>query len=209
VLIIRYIRVVVQAKGYDAPARHAKAWWAFLWIPMTCIVGLVNDGKVYIGGDSAAVSGDSLTVRSDEKVFANGRFLFGFTSSFRMGQVLRYGFRPPAYYPDNDVMAYMVTDFIDAVRAALKEAGFARKDDEAESGGTFLVGFKGRLFKVCDDYQVGEATGYDACGCGQDIAFGALFASPAIEPQARVIQALRAAEAHCSGVRGPYQVLCI
>ena len=35
---------------------------------MTCIVGLVHEGVVYIGGDSAGVGGLSLTVRADEKV---------------------------------------------------------------------------------------------------------------------------------------------
>ena len=35
---------------------------------MTCIVGLVHEGVVYIGGDSAGVGGMSLTVRADEKV---------------------------------------------------------------------------------------------------------------------------------------------
>ena len=41
---------------------------------MTCIVGLVHGGKVYMGGDSAGVGGYCLTVRADEKVFRNGEF---------------------------------------------------------------------------------------------------------------------------------------
>ena len=60
---------------------------------MTCIVGLVHEGVVYIGGDSAGVGGMSLTVRADEKVFQNGEFLMGFTTSFRMGQLLRYSLK--------------------------------------------------------------------------------------------------------------------
>jgi hypothetical protein len=38
---------------------------------MTCIVGLVDKGDVYIGGDSAGVAGLSLSIRADEKVFGN------------------------------------------------------------------------------------------------------------------------------------------
>ena len=38
---------------------------------MTAIVGLAQSGAVYIGGDSAGVSGMSLTVRADAKVFRN------------------------------------------------------------------------------------------------------------------------------------------
>jgi hypothetical protein len=33
---------------------------------VTCIVGLVEGGVVYIGGDSAGVSGYDLTVRAEE-----------------------------------------------------------------------------------------------------------------------------------------------
>lgn len=83
---------------------------------MTVIVGLVNKGDVYIGGDSAGVAGLDITIRADEKVFTNGPFLMGFTTSFRMGQLLRYKFDPPKQTVNTDDMKYMVTDFIDATR---------------------------------------------------------------------------------------------
>ena len=82
---------------------------------MTCIVGLLHDNSVYIGGDSAGVADYSLTVRADEKVFVNDGFIMGFTKSFRMGQLLRYCFKPPPYHPDSDLDEYMVKDFVNAV----------------------------------------------------------------------------------------------
>ena len=56
---------------------------------MTCIAGLVHDETVYLAGDSAGTSGWNLTVRADPKVFANDSYVMGFTTSFRMGQLLR------------------------------------------------------------------------------------------------------------------------
>ena len=174
---------------------------------MTCIVGVVKDGKVHIGGDSAGTSGWDLTVRADAKVFVAGDFLIGFTSSFRMGQLLRYSFQPPKKHQDKDVMAFMVTDFVDAVRQCLKSGGYARKDNEAEQAGTFLVGYVGRLFRIESDYQVAESvSGYDACGCGQSYAIGALAVTQTMSPDERVHLALHAAERHCAGVRGPFNV---
>jgi ATP-dependent protease HslVU (ClpYQ) peptidase subunit len=174
---------------------------------MTCIAGVRDGGKVYLGGDSAGVGGYDLTVRADQKVFANGPFLFGFTSSFRMGQLLRYALVPPNLY-DREVMHFMCTDFIDAVRNALKAGGYATKDKEQESGGAFLVGFAGRLFAIHSDYQVAEAaSGYDAVGCGEAYAKGALFASIGESPVHRINMALRAAEAHSAGVRAPFLVI--
>jgi ATP-dependent protease HslVU (ClpYQ) peptidase subunit len=175
---------------------------------MTCIAGLVHDGKVYIGGDSAGVDGRySLTVRADRKVFRNGDFIMGFTSSFRMGQLLAYALKPPRRHPDDDVYAYMVTEFIDAVRECLKKGGYAEKKNETEQAGTFLVGYVGRLFCIEDDYQVGEnVDGFAACGCGDLIALGALSATNGQKPEARVKAALKAAERFSAGVRQPFHI---
>ena len=174
---------------------------------MTCIIGVVNDGKVYIGGDSAATAGLSLILRADEKVFINDRFVMGFTTSFRMGQILRYKFSPPKPHKNEDLMEYMVTDFIDALRSCLKSAGYAQKNNEEESGGTFLVGVGGRLFSVEDDYQVGETMcGYHAVGCGHDLAKGALHVTPKADPKPRILAALEAAAFHSAGVSGPFIV---
>ena len=175
---------------------------------MTAIVGLVHRRVVYIGGDSAGASGWSLTVRADAKVFHNTGYLFGFTTSFRMGQLIRYSLKPPK--PTGEIERFMATKFIDAVRDCLKDGGWARKDSEREEGGTFLVGVRGRLFTVHDDYQVAEAAdGYAAVGCGDELALGALFATAGmrIPPERRIETALRAAERFSAGVRGPFVCL--
>jgi hypothetical protein len=111
---------------------------------MTCIVGIAENGRVYLGGDSAGVAGWDLTVRGDPKVFQNGECVFGFTSSFRMGQLLRFSFMPPAQPLGSDNYAHMCTTFVNEVRECLKRGGFASKKDEAEAGGNFLVGYRGQ-----------------------------------------------------------------
>jgi len=174
---------------------------------MTCIVGLVDNKRVYIGGDSAGVGGYDLLVRADAKVFRNGAFLFGFTSSFRMGQLLRYAFTPPKHDPDLSDYAYLVTTFVDALRQCLQHGGYASKSNEQESAGTFLLGYRGHLYRIEDDYQVGEAAdNYNACGCGYSMALGAMFANEGKPPEKRVREALHAAERFSAGVRGPFVV---
>ena len=175
---------------------------------MTCIVGVVEGDTVWIGGDSAGVGGLSLTVRADAKVFTNGSMVFGFTASFRMGQLLRHALTVPDHDPRVPVEKYMATTFIDAVRACLKSHGWASKKDENEIGGDFLVGYRGRLFSIESDYQVGESVdGYAATGCAHDVARGALFATPGLAARPRVLLALEAAERCSAGVRGPFHVL--
>jgi len=173
---------------------------------MTCIVGLIEDQKVYIGGDSAGVAGYQLSVRKDRKVFCNGDFVIGGTTSFRMLQLLHYSLIPPKC-EDDDIERYMVTKFVDAIRECFKAGGYAQKEREQEEGGTFLVGFQGRLFRISSDYQVGETLcGYDAIGCGDNVALGSLVATPDMQATKRVELALRAAESHNIGVRGPFYI---
>ena len=176
---------------------------------MTCIIGLRHEGKVFIGGDSAGVDGGyGLDIRADRKVVRNRDFLMGFTSSFRMGQLLAHSLQPPLRAPERDVYAYMVTDFVDAVRHCLKGGGFAHRENEVERGGTFLVGYAGRLFAIEDDYQVAESTApFMACGCGDALALGAVAAqSEGTDPANRIRIALTIAERFSAGVRGPFHI---
>lgn len=183
---------------------------------MTCIVGLVENDTVWLGADSAGVAGRDLTVRSDPKVFINGEYAIGFTSSFRMGQLLHYSFNPPEPATE-DLPKFMSTVFVNEIRECFKLGGYQRKDNEVESGGTFLVGVKGRLFYVGGDYQVGTTEdGYMAVGCGAEVARGSLYATrhvnsamESLTPESRLIKALSASEHHNAGVRAPFRVVSV
>lgn len=180
---------------------------------MTCIVGLEHDGKVSIGGDSAGVNGWlQIRTRADEKVFVNGPMIFGFTSSFRMGQLLRYSLSVPEQLQSQDDFAFMCTTFIDAVRKCLKDGGYARVKDGEDHGGVFMVGYRGKLYRIEDDFQVGRSTWkFEACGCGVDFAMGAMLMTMdlSIDPRDRITKALEAAAEFSAGVAPPFRVLTL
>jgi hypothetical protein len=176
---------------------------------MTCIVGIVDGRTVTIGGDSAGSDGWHVAVRSDAKVFQLGPYLMGFTTSYRMGQLLRYSL--DVGEPDTwDVDRFMVTTFIEAVRECLSAGGYAKNDNGQEQGGQFLVGIHGRLYVVGDDYQIGHTiAGYAAIGSGYLVALGSLHStarSPASSHQ-RAIMALDAAADLVEGVRPPFTIV--
>jgi ATP-dependent protease HslVU (ClpYQ) peptidase subunit len=173
---------------------------------MTAIVGIAHNGTVHIGGDSAGVAGYVVHPRADTKVFTTGLYAFGFTTSFRMGQLIRWAWTPPEP-PAGDLDRFMATTFVDGVRDCLKAGGWASKENERESGGVFLVGVAGRLFFVDSDYQIGEsAQGYDAVGSGDELALGALYATARtrLSPRSRLQVALEAAERFNGNVQGPF-----
>lgn len=178
---------------------------------MTCIVGIVDkkENRVIVGGDSAESAGNSIYIRKDTKVFKNGDFVIGCTSSFRMIQLLRFSFKPPEI--TKDIYEYMCTDFINAVRVCFKDGGYLQKNEGGDDiGGTFLVAYKNRLFKIENDFQVAEnLDGFDAVGCGADFALGVLFSfqSQDITTEDKVLKSLEAAEYLALGVCRPFIII--
>jgi ATP-dependent protease HslVU (ClpYQ) peptidase subunit len=182
---------------------------------MTCIVGLEHEGAIYVGGDSAGVDASSLAIcgRADEKVFITdaGDVVMGFCGSFRIGQLLRYAFVPPPQKVGQSDMAYMVTDFIDALRTMQKDKGSMKKENELEEHeAAFLTGYNGKLYVIESDFQVGRPIeNYAAVGCGAQIALGALYATKdqLLSPEDRIRIALSAAVEYSAGVRPPFHIV--
>lgn len=171
---------------------------------MTCIVGIANNGKVYIGADSLGSNGNTKEVRKEPKVFVNGDFLIGGTSSFRMLNLLQWKFNPPTVKDGDNLHKFMCTEFVDSVRGLFTDNGYCVTTEDWESG-IFLVGIQGRLFKVESDFQVAEYD-YIACGSGECHALGSLYNSKLKSPKKDIIKALECAENFVVSVQRPFIV---
>jgi len=183
---------------------------------MTCIAIVTDGKKTVIGGDSAGVAGYSLAVRKDTKVFtkkdASGvRWLFGFTDSFRMGELIQFELKLPKMTEKDRRGPYrhMVKHFIPATRKCLSTSGFTKIKDNRERGGVFIASVLGKIFVIGSDFQVEEPLyPFHAVGCGGDIALGSLYTSVLEKDLVkRVRTALEAAQRFSAGVREPFVIL--
>jgi hypothetical protein len=184
---------------------------------MTCIVGLLDKGIIYIGGDNAATNPNDMVQRNrgDDKVFKRsgvglrGDMIFGFTSSYRMGQLLKYKLEIPKHKDSISVDKYINVDFIDAVRETFINEGFATKVDNADFGGEFIFGYMGHLFEIDADFQViCNKDGFTSVGCGYQFALATMYNNSYLkDPIKRINNALVTAEYFSSGVRGPFTTL--
>jgi ATP-dependent protease HslVU (ClpYQ) peptidase subunit len=181
---------------------------------VTCIVGMIDGDEVVMGGDSASSDSNwNMSLHRAPKVFNRGDYIIGLTGSPRASQLLQYSLDVADRLPARDVLDWMATDFVDAVRKAFQKGGYEKKENErAEGADAFLIGYDGRLFTMWSDYQIAE---YDvpfaAVGCGYPYAIGALYAikDDATEPgkEYKVRLALETAERFSAGVRGPFTIL--
>jgi ATP-dependent protease HslVU (ClpYQ) peptidase subunit len=127
-----------------------------------------------------------------------------------MGQVLRYSFTPPRRLSGQDDMRYLVTTFIDGLRDCYRRNGLLRKSFDVEACGSFLLGYRGTLYTIDSDFQIGHMHGgFSAVGCGAQIALGAMHAMRAVDlsPRKKILAALDAAERFSAGVRGPFSIV--
>jgi len=178
---------------------------------MTCVVALKENGMVHMGADSAAVYGWNRYARKDTKVFIKGDFLFGFTESFRLIQVLQYSFEPPKMGRNDNLHAYLCTDFVKEVRKCLEQAGYAAevKDDKYP---VCLLATQGRLFHIMSDLSVGEREGdFDAVGSGSAAALGSLYTSAkwSLSANEKLLLALESAADQDMGVMPPFKILSL
>jgi ATP-dependent protease HslVU (ClpYQ) peptidase subunit len=176
---------------------------------MTCIVGVVAEGRIYMGGDSASVRGLDVRLSTETKVFVKGGMIFGLTGSWRTLQLVRYRLDIPEHRTEKTSdREYLTVTFVDALRQCLKSGGLDRKDDgEDHQNSVLMLGYRGHLYVVWGDYSITEyQDSYQAVGCGEDYALGALHATEDLSPRDRITKALESAARFSAGVSAPFTI---
>lgn len=177
---------------------------------MTCIVGLVRKEKVYMGADSCGSNGHNYAIYERPKVFKIGdRFLIGCTGTFRMIDLLQYGFNPPKINEDFNRDRFMREEFIPSLRKYFKDHGLLCAENGVERfGGPFMVGFDAQLYIVQSDFSVLPVPEYGgSVGSGAEAAAAVLFfcRTAKMTPEEKLNAALEAAEGTICSVKGPFE----
>lgn len=179
---------------------------------MTCIAGLIDkDGRGHIASDSLGSNGHNKDTYKNRKIFKKGNMLIGYTSSYRMGQLLQYTLNLPTRKVDQSIEEYMYVDFVNEVRKVLKDNGYAKVDSNRESVGEFLVITEGRIFIFQADLALLESEdNFDTCGSGEDFALAAidiLKKHTKLTPKQILEEAIATASRHISSVGGEIRYL--
>ena len=170
---------------------------------MSCIVGIENKGKVFIGADSAAANDEEIRIRRDPKIFINDYLLIAACGSIRVLQCLKEGL----WIPSRDLTS--IEEVIESMRIHLTSLNTITNSDGIDSfESNLLIGFRGGLYEILSDFQICEAVeGYTASGAGKCYALGSLFETrknPKMGPKKRIQHALEVASYFCPSVRGPF-----
>jgi ATP-dependent protease HslVU (ClpYQ) peptidase subunit len=144
---------------------------------MTAIVGVEFNGKVYMAGDLQGTGGNNKIIHTQPKLFNKKGVLFGFTTSYRFGQILDH-LLPDPVVPENpeEVYRWLITVLIPDIKKAMKDA-------EWTTGGSCLIGVKGQLWELQNDWSVlRSVSGYAAVGAGTEYGNASMMTNLKIKP---------------------------
>lgn len=181
---------------------------------MTCIVGIVKGGTVWIGGDSAGTDSSlNRILTRDPKAFVVGDYAFGVSGSPKVMDAVRYGAHIPDWEMGVEDRSHLVNNVVPHLRETMLKLDCAGPTQEGGIGfkGALLVGFNGRLYQLQSNFQLVQSSeNFASVGSGSALALGALHSSRhETSPRKRINQALEVAAAGNAGVAPPFVVVSV
>lgn len=172
---------------------------------MTCIVGIVKDDTVYIGGDRSVSDGTSVMSLSTPKIYIRDEWIYGYAGSLGIGQIMQI-IDIPILKKDDDPFMVLRMDMVDAFKSMMDNQGISIDDDNDTD---ILIGCRGRLFEFSPaDWSVAEMK-ETSIGSGGNFALGSLYTSIDKDPIDRIGLAIGAAITYSPTCQGPIDILSI
>ncbi|GCJ80999.1 hypothetical protein [Escherichia phage BF17] len=167
---------------------------------MTCIIAHTNGVSSFIAGDKLGSNGFTKTVQTEPKVFEK-EFIklhddgltrtkevmaLGYTTSFRMGQLLNYNLNLPEQDASQTFSQYLVLKVIPIIRQMFKEEWGARDASQDVGGGQFIILHNHTIYEVQEDFSVLQPkTRITAVGSGTYHAIAAMQAYIEVENESK------------------------
>lgn len=173
---------------------------------MTTIVGIVKDGKGYMGADSQSSSGWMKCLTVTPKIWKDGKCLIGFAGGVRE-QDLVMSMRKQSIVPDQNGIG----KYVASLRAYLRECGALKVESGIEQwNGVLLIVTADSILEIDERFGVLQPkTDFWACGSGRELALGAMHMTQELIPITvdRITHALSAAAAFDNGTGGEFTIL--
>ena len=173
---------------------------------MTCIIGYKHNGKAYVGADSLGSNGWTKAQYDTPKLFEVHGMVIGYTTTYRFGQILQHHL--PEMLPKAPPYAFLVESVVPEMRHLLSAHGAKRTDNGIDAGGNCIIGYKGEVYELQNDFSILKPTNGIACvGSGVQVAYGAMLALTTKDPRAKVRRALEVASEAVTSVGGDLTVM--
>ncbi len=173
---------------------------------MSVVVAIKKDGRIYMGSDSQVTLGGTRTTLKNPnnykmwKVIGVDNCLMASVGTLRDACVIRtmddlvteYN-----VYRKHIGFDFVVNKIVPDIIDRLQKAHYI-KDDGVFDGmdSSFLFAFEDQLFDISSDGSVIEIEDYVAIGSGKNEAIGSLLSTEGLNPEERIIKAIKASASH-------------
>jgi ATP-dependent protease HslVU (ClpYQ) peptidase subunit len=174
---------------------------------MTCIVGIVNNGKIWMGSDSCISDSVLSETVPIDKVMIKKNVMIGVAGNFRLFDLIDQHY----YGIKKSIKSnYIRGDFIENIISILevnKMLGKNENDIMELSENNLLIGFDKKLYYIEKSLAVFNCPSWGyAIGSGSDVAKGSLLSTQDKKPKDRIMSALYASTMVCSDVKEPFKI---
>jgi ATP-dependent protease HslVU (ClpYQ) peptidase subunit len=177
---------------------------------MTCIVGIAENSKVWLGADALYSNGHTGSFGEPKILKINDDLSVAHSGTGRVNNLLSYDFKLKGN-PEQPPGEYLIKTFIPALKECLRRNGELEEVSGKENAEEwFIVACKGKLYQMFNDFSIREAMrGYEASGSGYQFALGSLESTKNIglSPKQRIKIAIKATTEHCVSVGGKITVV--
>lgn len=142
---------------------------------MTCIAAIISNDVITIASDTL-VTWDYSVNNYTDKIFRKGNsYVVGCSGGVRVSQLMQYEVTLPVIPKDvKDLKEFIVNKVVPNIRKVMRKELAKKNMDESDLGSAFLIGVKGGLFVITEDYCVLEFDKFAAIGSGASAALSSL-----------------------------------
>ncbi len=184
---------------------------------MTVIAACIDqDASIWMGCDTISLHrGNNVKRSAESKIFRLGEMLVGASGTVHAGQIVEHHLGDLSIPDEENLIPWLVREFIVPLRVAMKEYGgeCKNRDGDNEMDGRLLIGLRGRLFEVDCGYGIyPHASCFAAIGCADQEALAGMFIATKLKPEMHargiVMCGLEAAAEYDINIRPPFEVMC-
>lgn len=149
---------------------------------MTCIVAYnltdaADKEYIVLAADKMGSNGNTKRVYVKPKIFKNGDFWIGYTTSFYIGQIIQHVWEAPVKLESTHIDDYIFNDVVKSISKVFNDNNFGEikgKESLEPEHGTFIMVYDGRIFEVFSNLAILEVYDFTSIGCGSEIMEGAI-----------------------------------
>jgi ATP-dependent protease HslVU (ClpYQ) peptidase subunit len=175
---------------------------------MTCIVGLVDKGKVYMAADTFGSNTFTGRAYREKKIIKKTNLLLGICGDYKVINLITHELVPPRPFENENDREY-IHRLGKTISKLVGIDASCTKEDAGEIGASMIIGYNGQIYLYeCNGQILTPADAYATTGSGSYHAEASLYSTEGTKekPRSRLRKAIVCASSFVLSVNSEIQI---